>query len=188
LIAGDGEAVAEPVRLHIGCGEKYIPGFVHIDVRKFPHIDHVASAEKLTMFADDSVDLIYCAHILEHFPRAKTSEVLAEWRRVLRPGGTLRLAVPDFEALSEVYQKTKDISLVIGPVVGRQNYPENLHYMIFDFPSLKKMLEDVGFRNVRRYDWRETVHKDYDDFSQAYIPHMDKERGRLISLNVEADK
>jgi predicted SAM-dependent methyltransferase len=176
------------VQLHIGCGEKYIPGFVHIDVRKFPHIDHVASADRLAMFADDSVDLIYCAHILEHFPRTKTAAVLAEWRRALKPGGTLRLAVPDFEALVQIYAEKKDISLVLGPLVGRQDYPENTHYMIFDFQSLKKMLEEVGFRNVRRYDWRETIHKDCDDFSQAYVPHMDKEHGRLISLNVEADK
>ena len=46
----------------------------------------------------------------------------------------------------------------------------------------------AGFKDVRRYDWRQTEHKDYDDFSQAYIPHMDKENGLLISLNVEATK
>jgi hypothetical protein len=53
---------------------------------------------------------------------------------------------------------------------------------------LRETLEIAGFTNVRRYDWRQTVHKDHDDFSQAYIPHMDKENGLLISLNVEADK
>lgn len=46
----------------------------------------------------------------------------------------------------------------------------------------------AGFKDVRRYDWRQTEHKDYDDFSQAYIPHMDKENGLLISLNIEATK
>ena len=178
----------KPVQLHIGCGEKYIPGFLHIDVRKFPHIDYVASADKLDMFKDRSVDLIYCAHVLEHFRRPKTKEVLAEWYRVLKKGGTLRVAVPDFESLCEIYRETEDLTLILGPLVGRQDYPENTHYMVFDFASLKKMLEEVGFKNVRRYDWRKTIHKDYDDYSQAYIPHMDKEKGRLISLNVEADK
>ncbi|MFH0816506.1 MAG: methyltransferase domain-containing protein [Methanobacteriota archaeon] len=176
------------LQLHIGCGERFIPGFVHIDVRKFPHIDHVTSADKLQMFEDNSVDLIYCAHILEHFPRPRTKAVLAEWHRVLKPKGVLRVAVPDFEALAEVYSGTGDISKVLGPLVGRQDYPENTHYMVFDFISLKNLLESVGFVNIRRYDWRETIHRDYDDFSQAYIPHMDKERGRLISLNVEAEK
>jgi len=52
----------------------------------------------------------------------------------------------------------------------------------------KKILESVGFKNVKRYDWCDTIHKDYDDFSQAYIPHRDNEKGILISLNVEAEK
>ena len=50
------------------------------------------------------------------------------------------------------------------------------------------VLVSAGFRNLRQYDWRETSHGDVDDFSQAYIPHLDKEHGRLISLNVEATK
>jgi len=62
------------------------------------------------------------------------------------------------------------------------------HRTVYDFESLRSVLESVGFKNVRRYDWRQTIHKDYDDYSQAYIPHMDKENGLLISLNVEADK
>lgn len=49
-------------------------------------------------------------------------------------------------------------------------------------------LETAGFKNIHRYDWRETIHKDYGDFSRAYIPPMDKEHGILISLNVEAEK
>lgn len=176
------------IKLHLGCGQRYIPGFVHVDTREFPHIDYVASADKLSMFQTGSVALVYCAHILEHFPRHETENVLREWHRVLRPGGILRLAVPDFEKLVEVYHKTGNLSLILGPLVGGQNYPGNTHYMVFDYATLARMLEKVGFRNVRRYDWRQTVHKDYDDFSQAYIPHMDKERGILISLNVEAEK
>jgi hypothetical protein len=62
------------------------------------------------------------------------------------------------------------------------------HKAAYDFDSLKKLLEENGFTDVRRYDWRQTIHKDYDDFSQAYFPHMDKEHGLLISLNVEAVK
>ena len=59
---------------------------------------------------------------------------------------------------------------------------------MYDFADLKKVLESAGFTNVHRYDWRTTIHREYDDYSQAYIPHMDKEHGTLISLNVEAVK
>jgi predicted SAM-dependent methyltransferase len=176
------------IQLHLGCGEKYIPGFIHIDARKFPHIDHIASVDKLDMFKDNSVDLVYSSHLLEHFPRNKTEDVLREWHRVLKPGGILRIAVPDFEKLVEVYLKYKDLKLILGPLVGRQNYPENTHYFVFDFPTLSEILKKVGFKKVYRYDWRKTIHKDYDDYSQAYIPHMNKKNGILISLNIEAKK
>ena len=62
------------------------------------------------------------------------------------------------------------------------------HKTTYDFKSFKKVLEDAGYKNVRMYNWQDTIHKDYDDYSQAYIPHMDKENGILISLNVEATK
>jgi len=71
---------------------------------------------------------------------------------------------------------------------GGQNYEYNYHYISFDFKSLEIVLKKIGFKLVYRYDWKETEHKDYDDFSQAYLPHMDKENGVLMSLNVEAVK
>ena len=176
------------IRLHIGCGDRYIPGFIHIDARKLPHVDYVTTADKLDMFEDNSVNLIYACHILDHLERNQVDLVLKEWYRVLVTGGILRIAVSDFEKLAEVYLKTRDLKLVLGPLLGRQDYPENTHFMIFDYAYLCEVLTEAGFKNIHRYDWRQTIHKDYDDLSQAYIPHMDKEQGILISLNVEAEK
>ena len=73
------------------------------------------------------------------------------------------------------------------------------HKTVYDFNDLKKNLEEVGFKNVRRYDWRTTEpHDKIDDHSQSYLPHenfvstpekpFDKETGYLMSLNVETDK
>ena len=53
---------------------------------------------------------------------------------------------------------------------------------------MKEDLESVGFENVCRYDWRETEHSHVDDFSQSYLPHLDKENGQLMHLNVTATK
>jgi len=178
----------ENIKLHLGCGEKFIPGFVHIDIRKFPHIDYVSSVDKLDMFKNNSVDLIYACHLLEHFRRNQIEGVLKEWYRVLKPNGILRLAVPDFEKIVEVYLKYKDLKLILGPLFGRQDYPENTHYVTFDFLTLSKILKKIGFKKIYRYDWQNTIHKDYDDYSQSYIPHMDKKHGILISLNIEAIK
>lgn len=47
------------MKLHLGCGKRYIPGFVHIDLDDFPHIDYHHGIRTLPMFKDDTVELIY---------------------------------------------------------------------------------------------------------------------------------
>lgn len=176
------------MKLHLGCGKRYIPGFIHIDGLSYPHVDHVRPIDKLENVETGSADLIYACHVLEHFKRHEVEDVLREWLRVLKPGGVIRLSVPDLQALAQIYLETGNIDLVVGPLCGRQDHQYNIHYNVFDYASMKRLLERVGFKDVRTYDWRHTEHADIDDFSQAYIPHMDKDNGRLISLNVEATK
>ncbi|WP_164921023.1 class I SAM-dependent methyltransferase [Thermosynechococcus vestitus] len=176
------------MKLHLGCGKRFIPGFVHIHTIGYPHVDHVATIDNLSFIPDGSVDLIYNCHVLEHFKRREVPRVLKEWHRLLRPGGVLRISVPGFAQICEVYRRFGKLDLVIGPLFGRQDYLYNIHYNVFDFDSLLRYLIEAGFVNIRRYDWRQTEHAHVDDFSQAYIPHMDKENGILISLNVECEK
>lgn len=180
--------------LHLGSGKRYIPGFVHIDINKFPHIDFVHDIRTLPMIKSNSVELIYFCHGIEYFDKIEVKTVLKEWKRVLKKDGILRLAVPDFEALIKVYKKYKDIDKIIGPLYGRWEISRNdkievlYHKTVYDFKSIKEVLEEAGFYKVKRYDWRKTIHKDYDDYSQAYLPHMQKDTGLLLSLNVEAQK
>jgi predicted SAM-dependent methyltransferase len=176
------------MKLHLGCGRRFIPGYVHIDAMKYPHVDHVAQIDDLHFLENDSCDVIYACHVVEHFTRAAVPKVLSEWFRVLRPGATIRLAVPDFEALVAVYEDRRALGEIIGPLYGRQDHQYNFHYNTFDFNSLADLLGQIGFVDVTRYDWRTTEHANVDDFSQAYIPHMAKETGTLISLNVQASK
>jgi predicted SAM-dependent methyltransferase len=178
------------VKLHLGCGPRYIPGFVHVDLQPAPHVDIVGPVERLPM-RDRSVSLIYASHVLEHFGRHAYQTVLGEWFRVLAPGGTLRLSVPDFAACAAIYYESglvDGLSGLVGLVVGGQRNEHDYHKMIFDEPFLRHELLKTGFREVRRWDWRATVHADIDDYSQAYIPHLEKEKGRLMSLNLEAER
>ena len=87
-----------PTRLHLGCGAKQIAGWFHVDALDYPHIDHQGPVDDLSFVPDASAQIIYAAHVLEHFGRNTYMAALREWRRVLRPGGILRLAVPDFGA------------------------------------------------------------------------------------------
>lgn len=140
------------------------------------------------------MDLIYSYHAIENFDREEVQKVLKKWYRILKKGGILRVAVPDFEALIKVYLQYKYLNKILGPLYGKMVIKtpkgKNIIYYktVYDFKSLTEVLKSVGLKNVYRYDWRKTIHKDYDDFSQAYIPQMDKEHGLFISLNVEAEK
>jgi predicted SAM-dependent methyltransferase len=182
------------LRLHLGCGKRYLPGFLHIDLADFPHIDHRADVRDLSFLPEGAAELVYASHVLEYFDRAEAIDVLRGWRRVLKPGGVLRVAVPDFETLVGVYLRGGDLGAVLGPLYGRmivqalEGERTIYHRTAYDFPSLKAVLEQAGFSGVRRYDWRQTLHRDHDDHSQAYLPHMDKEHGVLVSLNVEATR
>ena len=175
-------------KLHLGCGVKHIPGWFHVDALDFEHIDHRGPVEDLSFIADGSVSLIYAAHVLEHFGRKTYLDVLKEWRRVLEPGGVLRLAVPDFGAAARLYMSgtlPRGIEDVRGLVSGGQRDKYDFHGMIFDEADLTRALKEAGFSTVRSWDWRTTEHSWLDDYSQAYMPHMDKENGTLVSLNLE---
>jgi len=180
------------MNVHLGCGKRNIPDFINVDLADFPHIHYKHSIDKLPMFKSSSVDLIYSSHSFEYFDRLEALKVLKEWRRILKKGGTLRLAVPDFEALVGAYKKYKKVEKILGPLFGRWPVKGKkkiiYHKTTYDFKSLRNLLIENGFENVKRYDWKKTIHKDYDDHSQAYLPHMDKEKGMLLSLNIEARK
>jgi predicted SAM-dependent methyltransferase len=177
------------MKLHLGCGKRYIPGWTHIDVIDYPHVDIIASVDRLPFIATGTVDIVYSCHVLEHFHRKVAIDVLYEWTRVLKPGGVLRIAVPDFAALASIYLLLgAKLSDVIGPLFGRQDYLYNYHHAVYDAETLRGLLEQVGLTDVKHYDWRETEHADVDDFAQAYWPHMDREHGTLVSLNMEGTK
>jgi len=175
------------MKLHLGCGKRdFGEDWIHIDMADFPHIES-KDVTRLP-YEDNSCDLVYASHLLEYFDRIEVIEVLQEWKRVLKPSGVLRLAVPDFEKLCSLYTSGHGIERVLGPLYGKWGTPPVYHKTTYDFSSLSNLLHSVGFQDVSRYDWRDTEHSHIDDHSQAYFPHMDKENGMLISLNVEAVK
>lgn len=176
------------IKLHLGCGSKHIKGYTNIDIRYLPGVDEVDNVARLRRYKANSISVIYASHVLEHFSRWEYMSVLERWYELLEPGGTLRIGVPDFEEIAKYYLKTKNLRAVSGMLYGGQDYVENNHFWVWDFNTLEKELKQIGFSEVKRYDWRQTDHNYIDDYTQSYLPHLDKDNGTLLSLNVEAIK
>ena len=177
------------LKLHLGCGYKDLRpfGYQNVDIRWNPCVDVQADICELPMFEPGTVDVIYCCHALQHVGRWRWRPTLIRWFDLLRPGGLLRLSVPDFEAIVTRYTRTGELAELIGLLYARQDYPENVDRMAWDFRSLSANLASIGFSEIVRYNWRLTEHASVDDFSAAYLPHMDF-NGQSMSLNVEAGK
>lgn len=182
-----GGGAAGLLKVHLGCGKNYLPGWINVDLFSTINADLYADLSALP-FASDSVACLYASHVLEHCHRYTILATLAHWRQLLCVGGIVRIAVPDFAACCEWYRRTGDLPSITGLLFGGQNHPKNNHFIAFDKRTLTDALKRVGFRYVRPWDWRKTEHSQFDDYSQSFLPHMDKDNGTLMSLNVEAMK
>ena len=180
------------MKLHLGCGWRdFGEDWIHIDDGDYKHLDYKTDITKLPMIKDNSVDLIYVSHVIAYFNRDEIIDVLKEWKRTLKSDGILRLATPDFNTLCELYiGGLIKLDNAVGPLYGRMDMDGSqiYHKTTYDFDSLESLLIEVGFYDVKCYDWRDTEHAEFDDHSQAYVPHMDKDNGTLISLNIECTK
>jgi hypothetical protein len=179
------------VKLHLGCGVRnFGPSWDHIDLSQHSHID--SHDVRSLPYKDDSVDIIYNCGLLQYFDDLEIPSILREWNRVLKIGSTLRISNPDFQVIAKLYSNKKyPLSSFIGPLFGRWDTGDSEYVYCknaFDEPKLFSFLDGGGFSDIKRYDWRDTDHAHIDDYSQAYLPHMDKDNGELIMLNLECIK
>lgn len=173
--------------LHLGCGAIDHKKFINIDGYPFPHVHYVQSIDRLPQFDDASVDLIYASHCLEHFSYVRTKVVLEEWYRVLKKGAILRLSIPDFDKLVEIYKvHHHDPDVILPQLMGGQNNKYNFHFTALNKVNLSRLLQAVGFAQIREWTPGTGDLTTFDDFS-IYKKEI---AGKLyeISLNIEAIK
>ncbi len=119
---------------------------------------------------DGAVDVLYSSHMLEHLDRDEASRFLKEARRLLVPGGVIRLVVPDIKKLADQYISTGDADFFIKSTILWTNSPKSLlerahllivgfrnHKWMYDGKSLSKLLGDHGFIQMRVVQSGETM-------------------------------
>lgn len=132
------------MKLNIGAGDSELPGFTPVD-RKGGHEAYPLS------FPDNSVEEVYASHVLEHFPRRKVQDVIADWVRVLRPGGRIRIAVPDFEWAARKYLERDPSANIAGVLMGGQIDDDDYHKAAFDYDGLMVMMQRAGLVCIKPF-------------------------------------
>jgi predicted SAM-dependent methyltransferase len=168
--------------IHLGCGEKRLPGFVNVDARESAYTDLVCDINNLP-FEDNSVDLFYMCHSLEHIPIYGVQPLLKKLHSMLRPSGLIYISVPDFAILSSLYLSNRvPLASIVRAIHGGQEYPGNTHYMSYDRQLLQAILQGSGFSEIRHYNPEDFLPNGFSDTSTYEIG------GKRISLNICAAK
>ncbi|ACH39574.1 SAM-dependent methyltransferase, putative [Citrifermentans bemidjiense Bem] len=88
--------------LNVGCGDTSHPDWTNLDLRGSRSVECRDVTQGLP-FPDESFDVVYHSHLLEHLLPEKALPFMRECHRVLKPGGTLRILVPDLEQIARLY-------------------------------------------------------------------------------------
>ncbi len=139
-----GTTTPQPLRLNLGAGHVQAPGFTNLD--------HKTGQEIYPLpHADGAVEEVLASHVLEHFPYRQVGLVLSEWVRVLKPGGKLRLAVPDAEDITRRYHAGEPINIQ-AYLMGGQIDEDDFHKCLFDRESLTELMITCGLERVGPWD------------------------------------
>lgn len=131
------------IKLNLGAGGTQIEGYTPLDIKQGDTIYPL-------QYTDGVVDEVRASHVLEHFPHGMGQQIINEWVRVLKPGGVLKIAVPDFGWVCEQYRAGAQIPAE-GYVMGGQVDDDDFHRALFDFESLALMLRRAGLIGIRRW-------------------------------------
>jgi predicted SAM-dependent methyltransferase len=181
------------MRVNLGCGPSPTPGWVNIDnsltvrLAKLPAItaligrrSFVDAARRAnirygtaldTRLPSGAADVIYSSHMLEHLDRREARLFLREARRLLKPGGILRLAVPDLAMMVERYMKDGDADHLMVSLGVELDKPRTLlarlrfalltgfrnHHWMYDAASLERLLVSEGFHDPVSLDPGQTT-------------------------------
>lgn len=158
--------------LNLGAGENYIDGYINADFFygfKFWKKNSLKREWKLDLryplkCSDNTFDGVFTEHTIEHLYPDDAKRLLKEIYRILKPSSIIRITVPDLEKYVDFYNKEyNDIDVrefqkrYKTGCCGIRNMTQNyFHFSVWDFEEIKKYLEDVGFRDIKKMKYGTT--------------------------------
>lgn len=129
--------------------------------------------------AQNSCDIIYCSHVLEHLALDDFREALRNTHSILKPGGVFRLVVPDLESLILKYNSDKNnnnsdasVTFMENSLLGTKTrtkglkgtittlYGNSNHLWMWDYSSLQNELRNCGFTDIKRVNFGDSGHNE----------------------------
>ena len=143
------------MKLNLCCGDDIRDGYINIDIRRTKPNVLVIDLEKelLSVFPSNSAEEIIARDCIEHISWRRVEDLLKDIHRVLKCGGRVYIQVPDLEAIAKEvilnpdfkYGELEGWKAISFWVYGAQDYEYNYHKAGFTIPTLRKLLESIGF-------------------------------------------
>jgi predicted SAM-dependent methyltransferase len=152
--------LAKPAKLHLGAGPNIIKGWKNYDIEPYPDGIFCDLRNPLP-HKDNTVDMIFSEHVIEHFTKTQGEALLRECYRVLKPGGAMRIGWPGLELLLKAYIiRSKKYRNHVLPHLGHEfnGWDEILSDCLFSWEHryayttnhLARLLKSIGFQNVQK--------------------------------------
>ncbi|HTK18631.1 MAG TPA: methyltransferase domain-containing protein [Mucilaginibacter sp.] len=169
--------------LNLGCGSHFNKLWVNIDFSKTGEGVIAHNLLNGIPFDDNMFEVVYHSHVLEHFPKDKAIDFILECYRVLKPGGIIRIAVPDLEQIVKNYSRLLDLG---------KTQPENERLRV-DYDWIMIEMYDQMVRNISGGEMLKYIAKqklDNEDFVYERIGHEGQmiREGVINSINRQAIK
>jgi predicted SAM-dependent methyltransferase len=168
------------MKIHLGCGNTLKAGWVNVDCYP-PPIEpgcevFVTDMRSGLPFPDRSVQTIYSEHLFEHFPINTTREMLLpECFRILSPGGTIRVGVPDGELWIDAYvahrstgEKSRFVAQEATSMMAVNAIARSYgHWFLWDYETLRHTFEQAGFARLRKARAGDTQFSEFESHDQT---------------------
>lgn len=133
------------IKLHLGCGDYWFEGYINIDINVYGGTDLLFDIRKGLPFQPEVVEIIESYEVLEHLNRHEAAFCLEDWKRVLIPGGRIKISVPDMDGLVALYQTDKKRATEM--IYGLEDHPH--HKQGFTEETLAALFEEHGFKEIK---------------------------------------
>ena len=161
------ELPAKDLCVNIGCGSRYLPGWVNLDAARGDHIDIVWDLRRGMPFPGESCSAIFGEHVIEHIPKADAERLLRECYRVLQPGGVIRLSTPDAGKFLRAYVNDREFladprfAEAAETSMDRVNMmmrEYGQHLWVYDIELISLILQRAGFSSVLEQNFGSSTH------------------------------